>query len=101
MLLVQSATHLLKSSAVRVRTYRPDLTNAALGLQLWLPGGGQVHVHAQVHPSVVVEAGAVVQEGSTIGKGSRIGSASVIGPSVSLGENVLVGFQVRQVFLGS
>lgn len=63
-------------------------------LQLWLPGGGLVHVHAIVDPTAVIEAAAVVQEGSRIGRNCQVGSASVIGPDVSIGDGTILGHQV-------
>lgn len=63
-------------------------------VQLWLPGGGLVHVHASVDPSAVIGAAAVIQGGARIGRNCQVGSSSVVGSDVSIGENTILGFQV-------
>lgn len=62
-------------------------------LQLWLPGGGLVHVQATVDPSCTIEAAAVVQEGARVGRNCRIGSGSIVGPQVSIGDMSILDFQ--------
>ncbi len=69
-------------------------------VQLWLPGGGLVHVHATVDPSCTIEAAAVVQDGARLGKKCRIGSGSIVGPQVSIGNNSTLDHQVATPLWG-